>query len=85
MIMAWNYYSTIIQIWVANARGAGEELVGWGFTPAGRNGPNQTITVDKYNHGEFGGDTTIIDCTIVIAGGFFLFSPYSNYEIFKYI
>jgi hypothetical protein len=59
--------------------------VGWGVTLAGRNGRNQTITADKNNHGEFGGDTTIIDFTVVIAGGFFLFSPYSNYDIFKYI
>jgi hypothetical protein len=85
MMMAWKYYSTIIQIWVTNAGEVGEELVGWGVTLAGRNGCNQTVTADEYNDGEFGGDTTTIDCTVVIAGGFFLFSPYSNYEIFKYI
>ncbi len=84
-MMAWKYYSTIIQIRVANAGGAGEDLVGRVVTLAWRNGHNQTVAADKYNHGEFGGDTTIIDCTVVIAGSFFLFSPYSNYEIFKYI
>ncbi len=81
--MVWKYYSTIIQIWVADAGGAGEQLVGRGVTLAGRNGRNQTITADKNNHGEFGGDTTIIDCTIVIAGIYFYFLPiqimiYSN-------
>jgi hypothetical protein len=83
MMMAWKYYSTIIQIRVANAGGAREELVGWGVTLAGRNGCNQTVTGYENNHGEFGGDTTIIDCTIVIAGVFFYFLPiqimiYSN-------
>jgi hypothetical protein len=58
MMMAWKYYSTIIQIRVTNAGGEGEELVGRGVTLAGRNGCNQTITANKYNHGEFGGDTT---------------------------
>ena len=81
--MAWKYYSTIIQIRVDDAGGAGEELVGRGVTLAGRNGRNQTITADKNNHGEFGGDITIIDCTVVIAGSFFYFPPiqimiYSN-------
>ncbi len=84
-MMAWKYYSTIIQIWVADAGGAGEELVGRKVTVAGRNGRTQTVTADKNNHGEFGGDTAIIDCTVVITGGFILFSPYSNYDIFKYI
>ncbi len=36
----------------------------------------------RKNHGEFGGDTTIINCTVVIAGDFFYFLPiklsYSN-------
>jgi hypothetical protein len=82
-MMAWKYYSTIIQIRIANAGGAGEESVGQGVTLTGKNGRNQTVTADECNHGEFGGDTTIIDCTIVIASGFFYFLPiqimiYSN-------
>jgi hypothetical protein len=76
MMMAWKYYFTIIQIQVADVGGAGEELVGRGFTLAEWNGRNQTVTADEYNHGEFGGDTTIIDCTIVIAGGFSIFSVF---------
>jgi hypothetical protein len=43
MMMAWKYYFTIIQIRVTDAGKAGEELVGWGGTLAGRNGCNQTI------------------------------------------
>ncbi len=74
MMIAWKYYSTIIQIQVTNAGGAGEELAGQGVTLEGRNGCNQTVTADKKNHGEFGGDTTIIDCTIDIAGIFSIFS-----------
>ena len=79
MMMAWKYYSTIIQIQVADAGGVGEELVGQGVTLAGRNGRNQTVTADEYNHGEFWGDTTIIDCTVVIGGGISLSS------LFKYL
>jgi hypothetical protein len=40
------YYSTIIQIRVADEGKVGEELVGWGVTLVGRNGHNQTITAD---------------------------------------
>jgi hypothetical protein len=43
MMMARKYYSTIIQIQVADAGEVGEELVGLGGTLAGRNGRNQTI------------------------------------------
>jgi hypothetical protein len=75
MMMAWKYYSTIIQIWVTNAGGVGEELVGRGVTLAGRTGRNQTITADKNNHGEFEGDTTIIDCTIGHCRKFFSIFP----------
>jgi hypothetical protein len=55
MMMAWKYYSTIIQIQVANEGEAGEELVGWGVTLAGRNGRNQTITADKTIMENWGG------------------------------
>jgi hypothetical protein len=55
MMMAWKYYSTIIQIRVANEGDAGEELVGWGVTLAGRNGRNQTITADKKIMENWGG------------------------------
>jgi hypothetical protein len=43
MMMAWKYYSTIIQIQVANAGEVGEELVGWEGTLAGSKCHNQTI------------------------------------------
>jgi hypothetical protein len=54
------HYSTIIQIQVADAGEAGEELEAWGGTLTGRNGRNLTVTADKKNHGEIGGDTTTI-------------------------
>jgi hypothetical protein len=47
MMMVQLYYSTIIQIRVADAGEAGEELEAWGGTLAGRNGPNQTVTADE--------------------------------------
>jgi hypothetical protein len=74
MMMAWKYYSTIIQIQVADEGEAGEELVGWGVTLARRNGRNQTVTADEKIMENWGGDTTIINCT-VIAGGLFCFLP----------
>jgi hypothetical protein len=74
MMMASKYYSTIIQIQVANEGEVGEELVGWGVILAGRNGRNQTVTADKKYHGELGGDTTIINCTVIV-GNLFCFRP----------
>jgi hypothetical protein len=83
MMMAWKYYSTIIQIWVADEGESGEELVGWGVTLAGRNGCNQTITADKKSWRIGGGHNNHQlhrHCR-----RFVLFSPYSNYHTFKYI
>jgi hypothetical protein len=55
MMMAWKYYSSIIQIRVANEGEVGEELVSWGVTLAGRNGCNQTVTADKKIMENWGG------------------------------
>jgi uncharacterized protein YaiL (DUF2058 family) len=41
------HYSTIIQIRVADAGEAGEELEAWGGTLTGRSGRNLTVTADK--------------------------------------
>jgi hypothetical protein len=76
-------YSTIIWIQVADAGEARDEFVGWGGTLAGGDGRYQINTADKKNRGEFWGNTTIINCTPVVAGGFFYFLPiqimiYSN-------
>jgi hypothetical protein len=55
MMMAWKYYSTIIQIRVTDEGETGEELVGWGVTLAGRNGRNQTVTADEKIMENWGG------------------------------
>jgi hypothetical protein len=84
MMMAWKYYSTIIQIWVADAGEAGEELVGWGGTLAERNGCNQTVQADKEIMENLGG-TQQSSIALMSLPAVFLFSPSSNYHIFKYI
>jgi hypothetical protein len=78
MMMVQLYYSTIIQIRLADAGEAGEELEAWGGTLAGRNGPNQTVTADEKIMENLGGGTTIINFTVAIAGVISLFS------LFKY-
>ncbi len=83
MMMAWKYYSTIIQIWVPYEGEMGEELVGWGVTLARRNGRNQTVTADKKIMENWGAETAHqLHCH---CWRFILFYPYSKYHTFKYI
>ena len=55
MMMVQLYYSTIIQIRVADVWEAGEELDSWGGTFAGRNIPNQTVIADEKIVANLGG------------------------------